>query len=194
MDKLVHLIMDAGQIFLFLFGLVREAVRGLSILFNDPAAAFAFSAMLVIAASFIFREQKMLPFLISAVAIAFLLGFSFKSFLQEARPCASAPSKIPCPTDYALPSMHALLAFTIAIIAIGTRSFPVYILYAVFIAFSRVYLGVHTITEVAAGLSLAFFACVLAELIFRMARLEVPRVVHMHHDLGHLPHTSSKQK
>lgn len=186
--------MGAEQIFLLLFGLVRETVRGFSILLNDPATAFVFSAMLVTATSFIFREQKRLPFLASAVVLALMLGFSFKSFLQEARPCASAPSKIPCPTDYSLPSMHALLAFTIAIIAIGTRSFPIYLLYALFIAFSRVYLGVHTVTEVAAGLALAFFACVLSELIFRMAALEVPQVVHMHHDLGHLPHASSRQK
>ncbi len=186
--------MDAGQIFLFLFGLVRTPIRDFSILLDDPAAAFILSAILVIATSFIFREQKRLPFLVSAVAIALLLGFSFKSFLQEERPCASAPSKIPCPADYSLPSMHALLAFTIAIIAIGTRSFPIYLLFALFIAFSRVYLGVHTIAEVAAGLALAFFACVLAELIFRMAALEVPQVVHIRHDLGKLPHTSSKAK
>ena len=186
--------MDLSQAFLFLFGLVREPVRGLSILLDDPVAAVLISAILVLGTSFIFREQKRLPFLASAVVLALLLGFSFKPFLQEARPCASAPSKIPCPADYSLPSMHALLAFTIAIIAIGTRSFPFYLIYALFIAFSRVYLGVHTITQVAAGLALAFFACVLAELFFRMAALEVPQVVHIHHDMGKLPHTSSKAK
>lgn len=180
--------------FLSLFGLVRPFVREASIFFNDPASVLISSAALVLATSFLFREQKKLPFLASAVVIALLLGFSFKSFLQVERPCVGAPSKIACPDDFSLPSMHALAAFTIAIIAIGTRSFPIYLLYALFIAFSRVYLGVHTITQVAAGLALAFFACVLTELFFRMMKREVPQVVHIHHDIGKLPHSAAKTK
>lgn len=186
--------MDLWQVFLALFGLVRGPVLVFSILLNDPVFVVLFSAALVLATSWIFREQRRLPFLLGALLIASLLGFSFKSFLQEERPCMDAASKIPCPTDYSLPSMHALLVFTIAMTAIGTESFPIYMLYALFTAFSRVYLGVHTVAEVAAGLSLSFLACVLTELLFRHMKWEVPRVVHMHHDIGKLPHSASKAR
>ncbi|HIH18717.1 TPA: phosphatase PAP2 family protein [Candidatus Micrarchaeota archaeon] len=184
--------MPLEEVFLSIFGLVRPLVRESSILFNDPFFVVLFSFCLVIATSILFQEQRKLPFLAGAVLIALLLGIGFKSFLQEERPCANAPSKIDCPTDFSLPSMHALGAFTLCIIAIGNRSFPIYLIYALFIAFSRVYLGVHTITEVAAGLSLAFFACVLAELCFRLMRLEVPQAVHIRHDIGRLPHSFGK--
>ena len=63
--------------------------------------------------------------------------------------------------------------------------------YALFIAFSRVYLGVHTISQVAAGLALAFFACVLAELAFRMMKWEVPQAIHIKHAAGKLLHAST---
>jgi membrane-associated phospholipid phosphatase len=179
---------------LLLFGLVREIVRAASIILNDPFSAVAISVLLVLATSYYFREQRKLPFLAGAVVIALLLGFGFKSFLAEGRPCETAPSKVPCPTDFSLPSMHALLAFTIAIIAIGTRSFPIFMVYASFIAFSRVYLGVHTIAEVAAGLALAFLSCVLAELFFRRMRWHVPHVVHIQHDIGGLAHSQSRMK
>ena len=85
-----------------------------------------------------------------------------------------------------MPSMHALLAFTLAIAAIGNRSFAIYLIYAIFIAISRVYLGVHTISDIAAGLALAFFACVLAEMLWRALSLPIPKEVHMRHTAGKL--------
>lgn len=179
--------MGFEEIFLFFWGLIRYPVREISILLNDPLFVVGSSTMLVVAASWHFKEQRRLPFLLAALAIAFALGLFFKPFLGEMRPCVFVPGKIPCPLDNSLPSMHALLAFTLAIVAIGGRSFPVYLVYSLFIAFSRVYLGVHTISEVAAGLSLAFFACVLAELFFRMIKWHVPMSVHIKHDMERLP-------
>ncbi len=178
--------MGFEEIFLFLWGLVRYPVKEASVVFNEPLLVMVFSLALVLAASWHFKEQKRLPFLFAALMIAFALGLFFKPFLGEIRPCVFVPGKIPCPLDNSLPSMHALLAFTLAIVAIGGRSFPIYLIYSLFIAFSRVYLGVHTISEVAAGLSLAFFACVLAELIFRMMKWHVPLSVHIKHDAGRL--------
>ena len=167
-----------------LWGLMRPPVREASILLNDPLVVILLSALLVLGCSYFFREWKRIPYLASVVLIGLLLGFSFKLFLQENRPCVAVPGKIPCPTDYGLPSLHALLAFALAVSSVGSRSFPIYLLYSLFIAFSRVYLGVHTITEVAAGLALAFFACVLAEILWRKMKWELPREVRIKHDLG----------
>ncbi len=178
--------MDFSQLFPSLFGLVREIARAASIFLNDPLDVFLFSALLVLAISFFLHEQRRIPFIVASVLVALLLGFGLKALIAQARPCISVPGKIACPQDYSLPSLHSLLAFTLAVSALGNRSFAIYLPYAVFIAFSRVYLGVHTITDVAAGLALAFFACVLAELLWKQMRWELPLQVHVRHDSGRL--------
>ena len=178
--------MDLRQLFIDAFGLVRPEVRFASVALNDTAFAILFTVALILALTYLFKEQKLLPFMVAAVAIALLLGVSFKAFLQEERPCVEIPGKIPCPLDFSLPSLHALLTFTIAIVAIGNRSFAFYLVYALFTAFSRVYLGVHTITEVAAGLALAFLACVLCEMLWRALKLPLPPGVHIKHSAARL--------
>ncbi len=178
--------MDVYSALAWGFSLVREPVKAASIALNDPFLGAALAMSLIIAVSYFCRETKKLPYLFCALAIALMLGFSFKTLLQEPRPCIATPGKIPCPLDFSLPSLHALLAFTLAIVSIGNRSFPIYLLFALFVAFSRVYLGVHTITQVAAGLALAFFACVLCELAWKEMKWEVPRMVHIRHDSGRM--------
>ena len=174
--------MDAPTTLIWLFGFVREPVRALSIALNDVAIGALLSLALILALTWHYREQRMLPYLFCALALALILGFAFKTFLQEPRPCIAVPGKIPCPLDFSLPSLHALLAFTLVVVSLGNRSFPFYLLFALFVAFSRVYLGVHTISQVAAGLALAFFACVLCELLWKAKKWEVPRAVHIKHD------------
>jgi membrane-associated phospholipid phosphatase len=179
-------VMDPSGLFLAAFALVRPEVRAASIALNDPFFAAGFSLALVLFLTWRFKEWRRLPFMIAAVAIALLLGVAFKAFLQEPRPCTDSPGKIPCPLGFSLPSLHALLAFTLAIVAVGNRSFPYYLIYALFTAFSRVYLGVHTITEVAAGLALAFLACVLCEMLWRALRLPLPPGIHIKHTAARL--------
>ena len=178
--------MDFSQLFPSLFSLMREPVRSAAIFLNDPLAVVLFSAALVVSISYLLHEEKRIPFIAASVLIACLLGFGLKILIAQARPCVSVPGKIACPQDYSLPSLHALLAFTLAVSALGNRSFAIYLPYAVFTAFSRVYLGVHTITDIAAGLSLAFFACVLAELLWKRMRWELPMQIHVRHDSGRL--------
>ena len=178
--------MDIRQLFVDAFGIVRPEARFASIALNDTAFAILLTASLILVLTYLFKEQKLLPFMVAAVAIALLLGVSFKLFLQEERPCVETPGKIPCPLDFSLPSLHALLTFTIAIVAIGNRSFAFYLIYAIFTAFSRVYLGVHTIAEVAAGLALAFLACVLCEMLWRRLKLSIPPGIHIKHSAARL--------
>jgi len=184
--KSVAFLMDFSQLFLDAFGLVRTPVREASIFLNDPLSAFLFSAIIVLAVSYLFREQRKIPFMVSAIIVALLLGLAFKAFLQEQRPCVNIPGKIPCPLDFALPSIHALLAFVLVVLAVGNRSFAIYLIYALFIAFSRVYLGVHTISEVAAGLAVAFLACVLNEIFWKAMKWEIPKEIQLRHDVVRL--------
>lgn len=174
--------MDFAQLFISAFGLVRPEVVAASLALNNLYSGIAIGIALILALSFCFQEQRKLPYLAFALVIALLLGYGFKAFLQVERPCTETPGKIPCPLDFSLPSIHALIAFTLAIVAVGNRSFPFYLLFALFVAFSRVYLGVHTIPQVMAGLALAFFACVLAEIIWRREGWELPTGVCLAHD------------
>ena len=178
--------MDFAQLFLDAFSLVRAPVREASIFLNDPVTGVLFFAALVLVLSYAFREQKKLPFIMSAIIVALILGVAFKSFLQEPRPCVSIPGKVICPLDFALPSIHTLLAFTLVILAVGNRSFAIYLIFALFTAFSRVYLGVHTISEVAAGLAMAFFACVLNEIIWKKMLWKIPPEIQLRHDSARL--------
>ncbi|MFA6329048.1 MAG: phosphatase PAP2 family protein [Candidatus Micrarchaeia archaeon] len=178
--------MDIPQLFLSAFGLIRPEVHFASVALNDAALAALFSIVLVLFVTWRFKEQRRLPFMVSAVAIALLLGVGMKAFLQEPRPCVDSPGKIPCPLDFSLPSIHALLTFTLAILAVGNRSFAIYLVYALFTAFSRVYLGVHTIIQVASGLALAFFACVLCEMLWRRLKLPIPSGIHIRHSAAKL--------
>lgn len=147
----------------------REALIGISVLLNDHLTGTLLGIALILAVSYWFREQKSIPFIAVALLFAILLALLFKPFLAEDRPCAVSPGKIDCPSDFALPSFHALLSFALAIASLGRKSFPIYLLFALFVSFTRIYLGVHTIPDVAAGLALAFIACVAAELAFLRA-------------------------
>jgi membrane-associated phospholipid phosphatase len=178
--------MEAYWMASLLFTPFRPFARELSILLNDPYVAFAASLALVLIVSYRYKEGARLPFLVLALSLGLVLGAGFKLFLQEPRPCIDIPGKIPCPLDFSLPSLHALMASTIAIVAVGNRSFPIYLMFALFVAFSRIYLGVHTIPQVAAGLALAFFACVLCEIIWRRTGWEIPQGVHIVHDARRL--------
>ncbi|MCX8175436.1 MAG: phosphatase PAP2 family protein [Candidatus Micrarchaeota archaeon] len=168
------------------FGLARGAVLWLSVFLNRPEAFAVVSAALLVFVSIAFGEQRRIFFAATAVAIGILLGAGMKAFLHEERPCLYAPGKIDCPLDFSLPSLHSLVAFTLAIVAVGSASFPIYLSYALFVAFSRVYLGVHTTSEVAAGLALAFFACVLSELLWSRTKWGLPKEVRLRRKMDRL--------
>ena len=160
----------------------QSALTLASVLLNDRVWGTLLGIALTLAVSLLFREEKKLPFLFSALAVALLLGLFFKPFLSQERPCASEPGLIACPDDFALPSLHALLAFTLVVSSLVNRSFPIYFLFSLFVAYSRLYLGVHDLMQVAAGLALAFFACVLAEIAWGAAGWRLPGLILLRHD------------
>ncbi len=108
-----------------------------------------------------------------SLAISMVAVLALSLLLKDAyaipRPCNSAPSleKL-CPpeTDYALPSGHTAFAFVFVGAALGTTFFPIYFVLAVIISLSRVYLGVHTFTDVGGGAVLGILTyLVVAEMV-----------------------------
>ena len=64
-----------------------------------------------------------------------------------------------------MPSGHAAIAFTLMIAFIGKRPFPFYWAFALLVAYTRFYLGVHTFEDLAAALVLAPVAYQSADII-----------------------------
>lgn len=133
----------------FASSLSEPALTAISVFFHDYGAA---AALPLFALSALFLREKRR---IVALAIALLLVFAANGALKEAykvqRPCAEAPSKVPCPADYAFPSGHAMEFFAFAAAALGTSLFLPYLALALFVSFSRLYLGVHVLNDVIAG-------------------------------------------
>ena len=84
------------------------------------------------------------------------------------------PSKIPCPQDYALPSTHAAAAFALAVSLLGTSLYFPALFFALFVSFSRIYIGVHTLADVSGGLAIALLAYYATLVLWHMFAIKKP--------------------
>ncbi|MBM3229397.1 phosphatase PAP2 family protein [Candidatus Parvarchaeota archaeon] len=105
------------------------------------------------------RQAK---FALVCMLLAFVIGYALKEITKVERPCASAQAKIPCRQDYSLPSLHAATAFALSLAYLGDRRhkrlFFILLAFAIFVSFSRVYLGMHSTIDVVAGFGIAGLA------------------------------------
>jgi len=142
--------MDVTQAFLYLAQILDNpysffAIIGIAIFLSEP------------------RWEKRGK-IVLALLIAGGMALLAKNLIMEPRPCIGGDSLIQCPLDYSLPSGHAAIAFTLLIAFIGKRSFPFYWIFALLVAYTRFYLGVHTFEDLAAALVLAPIAYQLADI------------------------------
>ena len=98
--------------------------------------------------------------LLVALIMLFLLLPAIKDFYAVPRLCAGIAG---CPVDFAFPSGHATVAFLFAAASIGLPASFFFLPFAVFVGWSRLFLGVHTLDQVVGGAALAFVAFFLAE-------------------------------
>jgi undecaprenyl-diphosphatase len=114
--------------------------------------------------------------LVAALAAAFILSMLLKPLIAEPRPCwLGLSALVSCPTDYSMPSTHAAVAFALAFALIRRRSFPPVLLFALLVAGSRIFLGVHTLPDVAGGMAVALLAVALADRIVPEAAAITPQ-------------------
>jgi len=152
-------------------GMNFPALTWLSLLFQDPIflvllTALAFLLMLR------FRTSHASP-LFLALLLAFFLLDPFKNLYAIPRPCVEIAAKIPCPPDAAFPSGHALVSGIFMLAAAGTPLFIAFLFLGTFVSFSRVYLGIHTFPDVAAGLAVGMILYALSERIYLYYRRAV---------------------
>jgi membrane-associated phospholipid phosphatase len=93
-----------------------------------------------------------------AVTAVETLGFVVKHFVGRHRPSVadpSLPNHIPLPVSKSMPSSHASMAVTATwtLGALYPQWLPVLLVVTALLAFSRVYLGVHYLGDVVAGLA-----------------------------------------
>lgn len=144
--------MEMTQAFLYLAQILDNpysffAIIGIAIFFTEP------------------RWEKRFK-IVLAILIAGGMALLAKNLIMEPRPCIGGDSLIQCPLDYSLPSGHAAIAFTLMIAFIGRKYFPFYWLFALLVAYTRFYLGVHTFEDLAAALVLAPIAYQFSDLIW----------------------------
>ena len=137
---------------------------------NDLLYAALVFAMILSAEG---RNSKRMKVLLS-LAIAISLGVLIKTALAEQRPCAGEAW---CPTGYSFPSLHALAAFTMMIAFLNKKSYPAFLLFALFVAFTRLNIGVHIFRDIAGALPLAVIAYYITGLAWPLVEKKVGRAL-----------------
>ncbi len=92
---------------------------------------------------------------IIALILGFLVGFAIKEMAELNRPCFGEEN---CPADYSFPSHHAIFAFTLAVARLKKNDFIYYLLFAIFVAFTRINIGVHTFYDIEGALPIAIIS------------------------------------
>lgn len=127
-------------------------VREIGLLLSDPLIYGALLIILVIAVER--KKEKMMKIMFS-LALATLLGMAAKEAFSYERPCAGEEW---CPGGYSFPSTHAVTAFTLMAAFIRRKEYPLYLLFALFVGFSRMNIGVHLFQDIVAALPIALVA------------------------------------
>lgn len=146
---------------------LSSAINFLSLLLSNEFIFFAVVAAMVFLTEK--RKEKRLK-IILAILIASALVLGLKAFFAEPRPCETSAGMIACEffpyLNYSFPSGHAAIAFLLMIAFLDKPSFPFYWLFAFFIAYSRIYLGVHDFEDIAGALVLAPISYYITDLFW----------------------------
>ncbi len=104
------------------------------------------------------NDRRLKIFLL--LGLAFIIGFSVKSLVAEPRPCTGA---VWCPSDYSFPSDHTVVALALCLGFLNRKPFPFFLIFALFVAFTRLNLGVHTFGDILGAVPVALVAYWIVE-------------------------------
>ena len=134
--------------------LQNEWLKEIGLLLNEP---LAFAAIIIGLGLYSERDYDKRLQIAASLLLTFVLVILLKSALGIERPCISDSGAL-CPLSYSLPSMHAAIVFTLMFAFLFKQSFPAYVLFALFVSFTRLNIGVHTFEDIAAALPVAFMS------------------------------------
>ncbi|MEM2174398.1 MAG: phosphatase PAP2 family protein [Candidatus Micrarchaeia archaeon] len=92
------------------------------------------------------NEKKLFCLILSIILVSILVP-SLKNFFKKERPCIG---NIECPSDFSFPSGHVAISSVFLFIF----DFPfslIYFFFFLFVAFSRIFLGFHTFSDIVFG-------------------------------------------
>ncbi len=118
-------------------------------------------AILFITSLFLWEEKKRewIPILVLSFVSSLALSYVFKFIFLRPRPLNLEKFLLGIP-DYSFPSTHAAISF--ACVPVLDREFPVlkwfWIGFALLVSISRVYLVLHHLSDVVAGIILGYFS------------------------------------
>jgi len=161
--------MDA--ISLYIYSIREPLLTFLSLALNDrlfSLALLAISFLLLLAK----KTDRASPLFVSLV-LSILLIDPLKLFLAVPRPCTEIAAKVSCPADPALPSGHAVVAGAFLLASVGTPLFSFFLPLAMLISFSRIYLGIHSLADISAGIAVGAVLYALCEKAFTAYRKAV---------------------
>ena len=106
---------------------------------------------------FFYKNRKDLFSLWTAVILSFIISFILKIVVSRQRPEEAIVGNFLGLNDYSFPSTHSMLVFSVLPIMIQkTRHGKIYLLMAALVAFSRVYLNVHYLSDIVFGAILGY--------------------------------------
>lgn len=136
-------------------------LRAVDLFFDSAIIYIAIILTLVVVSEN--RNEKRRKILLSLVT-AFLIATTVKIMLAHERPCIGQTE---CPGDYSFPSIHATIAFTLMCSFLNKKNFPLFMLFALFIAFTRLNLGVHLFQDIAGALPVALVSYYFTDIFWK---------------------------
>ncbi|MBI4399423.1 phosphatase PAP2 family protein [Candidatus Micrarchaeota archaeon] len=113
-----------------------------------------------------FNDKRKVIVLAVALFLVTVVFLATKNLTNVERPCVQLPAKVECPNEPAFPSGHTSGAFVFIAASIGEAFFIVYFILGIFVAFSRIYVGVHWFNDIAGGMVVGVVCYVVADRLF----------------------------
>lgn len=140
----------------WIFGLSSGPLTLVSSLLDNE---YIFAILLVLVVMLVEKKNNRRWKILTALALAVVVGFALKEIYHVERPCTGQleNAKIietSC-SGYSFPSLHTILVFTLATAFIRKKDYIWILLFALFVAFTRIYLGVHRFEDIAASAAIA---------------------------------------
>ncbi|MFP3949696.1 MAG: phosphatase PAP2 family protein [Candidatus Micrarchaeia archaeon] len=139
----------------------------LALLLGNEVVFFLVLGMLVFLAEK--RPEKRKKIILGIVVVS-LMVMGLKNLFAVERPCTGDAAEHGCPSfpylEHSFPSGHAAVAFLVMIAFLDKKPFPVFWLFALLIAYTRIFLGVHTFADIAGALVLAPIAYYVTDILW----------------------------